>query len=391
MPYVYLLHPPHFKDDVYKIGGSEHMDNCSLKSYGKGTEILAMIVINGNYLAVEKQIKNSFNSKFTLVHGKEHFQGDRNEMKLEFLKIIYNYELLMNDTEEQYKKPEYNKDNENQFKCKYCYKTFATRYRLKKHTETTLKCIQNRRIKVDTVIENKDNTSLNETELNSILNRFMDEKIDRITKEEYELVSPLEKHKKRIKISIMFGIFIDYINKIGVKSNVTKSVFYDYIEKYNLELVTIDEYSYYLCKQKYNVVHHQLEPEVEVESDVNPEAKVEVDPEAQVESDIEPEPKVEAESDIEPKVEVELDDIEVEVDDIEVDLEDEVSSFETKLNKQVTKTDDIIYHRSNNCFGKMVYSYSYIFSNERPFCYEDDKTVYVYNCSKCNHNQGYFV
>ena len=376
MPYVYLLHPPHFKDDVYKIGCSEHMDNCSLKSYGKGTEILAMIVINGNYLAVEKQIKNSFNSKFTLVHGKEHFQGDRNEMKLEFLKIIYNYELLMNDTEDQYKKPEY-KDIENQFKCKYCYKTFATRYRLKKHTETTLKCIQNRRIKVDTVIENKDNTSLNETELNSILNRFMDEKIDRITKEEYELVSPLEKHKKRIKISIMFGIFIDYINKIGVKSNVSKSVFYDYIEKYNLELVTIDEYSYYLCKQKYNVVHHKLEPEVEVESDVKPKVE-ELEAEAKLEvDDLELELEPEHESEPEAKLEVEL--------------EDEVSSFETKLNKQVTKTDDIIYHRSNNCFGKMVYSSSYIFSNERPFCYEDDKTVYVYNCSKCNHNQGYFV
>ena len=57
MPYVYLLHPPHFKDDVYKIGGSEHMDNCSLKSYGKGTEILAMIVINGNYLAREMGLK----------------------------------------------------------------------------------------------------------------------------------------------------------------------------------------------------------------------------------------------------------------------------------------------------------------------------------------------
>ena len=353
MPYVYLLHPPHFKDDVYKIGCSENMDNYILKSYGKGTEILAMIVINGNYLAVEKQIKNSFNSKFTLVNGKEHFQGDRNEMKIEFLKIIYNYELSMNDMEDQYKKLEYNKDIANQFKCKYCYKTFATRYRLKKHTETTLKCIQNRRIKVDTVIENKENTSLNETELNSILNRFMDEKIDRITKEEYELVSPLEKHKKRIKISIMFGIFIDYINKIGVKSNVTKTVFYDYIEKYNLELVTIDEYSYYLCKQKYNVVRHKLDTELdtEVEHEVEHEDELDtgVEHEDELEHGVEDEPGVEDEDEHGDEDEsVDLDSEEVE------DLEDEVSSFETKLNKQVPKSDDIIYHSS---FGKMAYIY----------------------------------
>jgi hypothetical protein len=346
MPYVYLLHPPHFKDDVYKIGCSENMDNYILKSYGKGTEILAMIVINGNYLAVEKQIKNSFNSKFTLVNGKEHFQGDRNEMKIEFLKIIYNYELSMNDMEDQYKKLEYNKDIANQFKCKYCYKTFATRYRLKKHTETTLKCIQNRRIKVDTTIdnkENKENTSLNDTELNSILNRFMDEKIDRITKEEYDLVSPLEKHKKRIKISIMFGIFIDYINKIGVKSNVNKTVFYDYIEKYNLELVTIDEYSYYLCKQKYNVVRNKVECEVEQE----------VDLETEVEPEVEDYLDTEVEDDLDHRVEDELESVDLESEEVE-DLEDEVSSIETKLNKQVPKADDIIYH---NSFGKIVYIY----------------------------------
>jgi hypothetical protein len=171
----------------------------------------------------------------------------------------------------------------------------------------------------------------------------MDEKIDRITKEEYDLVSPLEKHKKRIKISIMFGIFIDYINKIGVKSNVNKTVFYDYIEKYNLELVTIDEYSYYLCKQKYNVVRNKVECEVEQE----------VDLETEVEPEVEDYLDTEVEDDLDHRVEDELESVDLESEEVE-DLEDEVSSIETKLNKQVPKADDIIYH---NSFGKIVYIY----------------------------------
>ena len=64
MPYVYLLQCPYFKDDIFKIGGSEKIENDRLKSYGKGTKILAMIVLNCDYREVENQIKVSFNSKF---------------------------------------------------------------------------------------------------------------------------------------------------------------------------------------------------------------------------------------------------------------------------------------------------------------------------------------
>ena len=93
MPYVYLIQCPYFKDDIFKIGGSEKIENNRLKSYGNGTKILAMIVVKDDYREVENQIKFSFNSKFTLVHGKEYFQGNKDEIKQEFLKIVYNHEI----------------------------------------------------------------------------------------------------------------------------------------------------------------------------------------------------------------------------------------------------------------------------------------------------------
>ena len=100
MPYVYLVQCSYFKDDVFKIGGSKKIENDRLKSYGKGTKILAMIVVNGDYREVENQIKVSFNSKFTLVHGREYFQGNEDEIKLEFLKIVYSYQLNKKTTVE---------------------------------------------------------------------------------------------------------------------------------------------------------------------------------------------------------------------------------------------------------------------------------------------------
>ena len=93
MTYVYLLQCPYFKNDVFKIGGSEKNGNERLKSYGKGTTVLAMIVINGDYRELENQIKKSFNDKFTLIHGNEYFQGNKDEIKLEFLKIVYNNQI----------------------------------------------------------------------------------------------------------------------------------------------------------------------------------------------------------------------------------------------------------------------------------------------------------
>jgi hypothetical protein len=106
---IYLIQQTHYQKDLYKIIVSEKVEHDLLKSYGKGTEVLGMIVINDNYREVEKQIKNSFNNKFRLFQGNEHYQGNRDEIKLEFLKIIYNYELR-SLTEEPFKISEDNTD-----------------------------------------------------------------------------------------------------------------------------------------------------------------------------------------------------------------------------------------------------------------------------------------
>ena len=243
---IYLIQQTHYQKDIYKIIVSEQLEHVLLKSYGKVTEILGMIVIKDNFRELEKQIKNSFNNKFRLFHGKENYQGNRDEIKLEFLKIVYNYELR-SLAEEQSKISEDNIDLEKQLKCQYCDKTFTTKYILKKHNDTT-KCIQNRFIFRTQKEQDKVASFINYNELNLILNRFIDDKIIRISREEYESALHSEKQRKRTKPTVLFDWFIDYINKILVKSKLTKTDFYDLIEKHNLELIVEDENSYYLCK-----------------------------------------------------------------------------------------------------------------------------------------------
>lgn len=106
---IYLIQETHYQKDIYKIIVSEKVEHDLLKSYGKTTEVLGMIVINDNCHELEKQIKNSFNNKFRFFQENEHYQGNRDEIKLEFLKIIYNYELRI-PTEEQFKISEDNTD-----------------------------------------------------------------------------------------------------------------------------------------------------------------------------------------------------------------------------------------------------------------------------------------
>ena len=243
---IYLIQQTHYQKDIYKIIVSEQLEHVLLKSYGKVTEVLGMIVIKDNFRELEKQIKNSFNNKFRLFHGKENYQGNRDEIKLEFLKIVYNYELR-SLAEEQSKITGYNIDLEKQLKCQYCDKTFTTKYILKKHNDTT-KCIQNRFIFRTQKEQDKVASFINYNELNLILNRFIDDKIIRISREEYESALHSEKQRKRTKPTVLFDWFIDYINKILVKSKLTKTDFYDLIEKHNLELIVEDENSYYLCK-----------------------------------------------------------------------------------------------------------------------------------------------
>ena len=92
MPYVYLIRKPFWEKGVFKIGCSDKSGYDRIKSYGKEVKILALFEVK-DCREVEKNLKVLFNSKFRLIAGKEHFQGNEDEIKLEFLKTVYTHQI----------------------------------------------------------------------------------------------------------------------------------------------------------------------------------------------------------------------------------------------------------------------------------------------------------
>lgn len=86
---VYLIQPTELVGtNRYKIGCSKSSTLDRVKNgYKNGTRY---IFINEckNPLKIEKQIKQVFNKKFTLIAGSEYFMGNENEMLEEYLNII---------------------------------------------------------------------------------------------------------------------------------------------------------------------------------------------------------------------------------------------------------------------------------------------------------------
>jgi hypothetical protein len=341
MPYVYLVQCSYFKEDVFKIGGSEKIENDRLKSYGKGTKILAMVVVTGDFHHVENQIKVSFNSKFTLIHGNEYFQGNEDEIKLEFLKIVYNHQMTNSqkmtvvskvdtvkdtvveskvegdDTLKQFindkiqivrnidyeklncsdkqlnrtkkcvllelyidyiknnsttinkiKKTEFYNKIKEQFKIEMM-KSNGIRYYLCKY--------KIEEVKNDIVVESEVDTVVNETEVKSYINevdiqgQFVDERIEIISKENYEQTPKLQKCNKRMKKEALYGLFVSYAIEQGVRIKISKIDFHKGLSKHNIETITCQGFPFYLCSEKV----FKSDPEVvtivndtEVESEV---------------------------------------------------------------------------------------------------------------------------
>ena len=320
MPYVYLVQCSYFKEDVFKIGGSEKIENDRLKSYGKGTKILAMVVVTGDFHHVENQIKVSFNSKFTLIHGKEYFQGNEDEIKLEFLKIVYNHQMTNSqkmtvvskvdtvkdtvveskvegdDTLKQFindkiqivrnidyeklncsdkqlnrtkkcvllelyidyiknnsttinkiKKTEFYNKIKEQFKIEMM-KSNGIRYYLCKY--------KIEEVKNDIVVESEVDTVVNETEVKSYINevdiqgQFVDERIEIISKENYEQTPKLQKCNKRMNKEALYGLFVSYAIEQGVRIKISKIDFHKGLSKHNIETITCQGFPFYLCSEK---------------------------------------------------------------------------------------------------------------------------------------------
>ena len=84
---VYFIQPSELVGtDRYKVGCSSNNSLERLKSYRKGTRIIA-VLDSYNPFQLEKIIKSEFNNTFTLISGTEFFIGNESDMKKTFINI----------------------------------------------------------------------------------------------------------------------------------------------------------------------------------------------------------------------------------------------------------------------------------------------------------------
>ena len=84
---VYFIQPHELVGtDRYKVGCSSNNSLERLKSYRKGTRIIA-VLDSYNPFQLEKIIKSEFNNTFTLISGTEFFRGNESDMKRAFINI----------------------------------------------------------------------------------------------------------------------------------------------------------------------------------------------------------------------------------------------------------------------------------------------------------------
>lgn len=84
---VYLVQPKELiGTNRFKIGCSESDTDSRLRSYKKGTRYLITIKCDNPFL-LESKIKESFSKKYNLIAGHEYFEGDENELLIDFINI----------------------------------------------------------------------------------------------------------------------------------------------------------------------------------------------------------------------------------------------------------------------------------------------------------------
>jgi len=115
---IYLIQPCELiGTNRYKIGCSEKLgiDRCT-QGYKKGSRVICIIKCVKPF-DNEKKIKQIFNNKFKLIAGNEYFEGDEDQMLIEFIKIweeSINSEISKEFEEEKQKESSlnYQEDNE---------------------------------------------------------------------------------------------------------------------------------------------------------------------------------------------------------------------------------------------------------------------------------------
>ena len=88
---VYLIQPEELlQTNRYKIGCSIKNDLSRLGSYKKKSRYLYIAECINPY-TLESNIKSAFNSKYTLIAGREYFEGDEKKIVNDFVKIVNDY------------------------------------------------------------------------------------------------------------------------------------------------------------------------------------------------------------------------------------------------------------------------------------------------------------
>jgi hypothetical protein len=134
---IYLIQPSELiGTSVFKIGysGKTSLERC-YNGYKKGSRYLC---INEcvNPTILENKIKKDFNNKFKLIAGKEYFEGDEENIKLLFRKLVEEHEKELQINKEEINDKLINKILNNndielniqddKLKCNYCNKVFSS-------------------------------------------------------------------------------------------------------------------------------------------------------------------------------------------------------------------------------------------------------------------------
>jgi len=91
MGIIYLVQPDLVKNtQIYKIGLSKNVNLTRIQSYGLNTKIINVFVCS-KHKQVERRIKDVFKTKFKLASGTEYFEGNIDEIIVEFNKIKDDY------------------------------------------------------------------------------------------------------------------------------------------------------------------------------------------------------------------------------------------------------------------------------------------------------------
>jgi hypothetical protein len=95
---IYLIQPEELlKTNRYKIGCSTKSGLSRIYAYKKNSRYLYIAeCINPSIL--ETNIKNAFNNKYTLIAGKEYFEGDEKNIVNDFIKMVSDYNNETYDT-----------------------------------------------------------------------------------------------------------------------------------------------------------------------------------------------------------------------------------------------------------------------------------------------------